>query len=350
MFTPDKTLVIRFSSIGDIVLSSPLLRVLRARFPKSQIDYVTRREYAELVKFNHNLNFTYEFDTMGGFEGLRRLKKRVRDERYDLVIDIHNSIRSRYLRSMRSAEEIVSIDKRIVERTALVKLKKNLYKEIIPVEDRYIEPLKKFGIENDGKGPELHIPDEILFDVSGKMATLQLSRFEKVIGLCPSSKHETKRWPQDRFVEVGIRLGKKFDAKVLVFGGEGDRRLCSSIADSIVEKAGPDHATNFSGQFSLLQTAAAMEYCDVIITNDSGLMHIASAMKKKLVAIFGSTVREFGFFPTGPGSIVIERTGLYCRPCSHIGRRSCPEGHFRCMNEIGVDEVSRCATELVSGN
>ena len=349
MFTPNKTLVIRFSSIGDIVLSSPMLRVLRARFPESQIDYVTRREYAELVKSNHNLNFTHEFDSTGGFEALRRLKKRVKEERYDLVIDIHNSIRSHYLRSVRSAAEILTIDKRIVERTALVKLKKNLYKEIVPVEDRYIEPLKKFGIQNDGKGPEFHIPDEILFEVSGRMATLRLNRFEKVIGLCPSSRHETKRWPQGRFVEVGSRLAKKFEATMLVFGGEADKLLCSSIVEGIVANAGTDRAISFSGQLSLLQTAAAMEYCDVIVTNDSGLMHIASAMKKKLVAIFGSSVREFGFFPTGSGSIVVERASLYCRPCSHIGRNSCPEGHFRCMKEIEVDEVlHRAETHLRS--
>jgi ADP-heptose:LPS heptosyltransferase len=85
-----KTLVIRFSSIGDIVLSTPLLRVLRARFPDGQIDYVTRSEYAELVKSNQNLNRTYEFDARLGFDGLRALKKKIKEERYGLIVDIHD--------------------------------------------------------------------------------------------------------------------------------------------------------------------------------------------------------------------------------------------------------------------
>jgi heptosyltransferase-2 len=100
-----------------------------------------------------------------------------------------------------------------------------------------------------------------------------------------------------------------------------------------------ERASDLSGQFSLLETASAMEFCDVILTNDSGLMHIAAAMKKKVIAIYGSTVCEFGFFPVGTESVIVERNGLYCRPCSHIGRDSCPEKHFRCMKEIQVEEV-----------
>ena len=111
MNTPHKTLVIRFSSIGDIILSTPLLRVLRERFPQGQIDYVTRTEYAGLVRHNANLNVTHEFDAATGFPGLRELKKKLRRERYDLVIDLHNSIRSRYLRSMLGVGSIVKVDK-----------------------------------------------------------------------------------------------------------------------------------------------------------------------------------------------------------------------------------------------
>jgi heptosyltransferase-2 len=104
----------------------------------------------------------------------------------------------------------------------------------------------------------------------------------------------------------------------------------------------------FCGEFSLLETAAAMQYCDVILTNDSGLMHMASAMQKKLVAIFGSTVKEFGFFPSGEQSRVLERQGLHCRPCSHIGRSECPEGHFRCMLDTSVSDAFAVLRAFVS--
>jgi len=105
--------------------------------------------------------------------------------------------------------------------------------------------------------------------------------------------------------------------------------------------------TDLSGEYSLLEVAAAMEFCDIVLTNDSGLMHVACARQRKVVAIFGSTVKEFGFAPSGPESKLIENNSLTCRPCSHIGRSECPKGHFKCMNDIGVDEVYSAALSLM---
>jgi lipopolysaccharide heptosyltransferase II len=338
MNTPGKILVLRFSSIGDIVLSTPLLRVLRAKFPKSQIDYVTRKEYAELIKSNQNINYTYEFDKSEGFNGLRALKKRILAEGYDLFVDIHGSLRSRYIRAFAGAK-VVTVDKREAERSALINLKKDIYSGIVPVFRRYIEPVEPFGVTDDGKGLELHIPDELLFSVSGKTAALNLNRYENVVGLCPTARHATKQWPRERFVELATRCAAQRDSKILVFGGASDILYCDKVANDINEAAGEGRATNLSGRLSLLETAATIDFCDVVVTNDSGLMHIAEARQRNLVAIFGSTVRQFGFFPQSKNSIVIEREGLYCRPCSHIGRSSCPETHFRCMNDISVERV-----------
>jgi lipopolysaccharide heptosyltransferase II len=345
MNTPNKILVLRFSSIGDIVLSTPLLRALRTKFPKSQIDYVTRKEYAELVRSNQNINYTYEFDTANGLNGLRALKKRIKGEGYDLLVDIHGSLRSRYVRAFVGPAHVVIVNKREKERTALVKHKKDLYSDVVPVSQRYIEPVEPLGVIDDGKGLELHIPDEILFGVSGKMAGLKLNQYEKVVGLCPTARHHTKCWPRERFIELALRCTRDRGAKVLLFGGKADTDYCDSMAKAI---DGTGRASSLSGQFSLLETAAAMDFCDVIVTNDSGLMHIAEARQRNLVAIFGSTVRQFGFFPQNKNSIVIEREGLYCRPCSHIGRSSCPEKHFRCMNEIGVDEVFKQTDRMLN--
>ncbi|HEY6952058.1 MAG TPA: hypothetical protein VI758_06600, partial [Bacteroidota bacterium] len=192
MNTPEKILVLRFSSIGDIVLSSPLLRVLRARFPESQIDYVTRKEYAELVKSNQNINYTYEFDSSGGFSALRALKKRIQAEGYDLLVDIHGSLRSRYIRAFTGTSRVLTIDKREKERAALIKLKKDIYKDTVPVSKRYIEAVESLGIKDDGKGPELHIPDDIHFGMAGRMSALNLNKYEYVVGLCPTARHTTK--------------------------------------------------------------------------------------------------------------------------------------------------------------
>lgn len=229
----------------------------------------------------------------------------------------------------------------------LVNFKKNVYRDMVPVVDRYIETVRDFGVTNDGKGLELHIPDEVLFGVSGKMARLKLNRFEKVVGLCPGARHFTKRWPADRFIRVGATCAQETDAKVLLFGGADDEPVCSRICSEINDQAGSERATSLCGQLGLLETGAAMEYCDVIITNDTGLMHLATAMRKKIVVIFGSTVREFGFFPYDPAAVVFERQGLECRPCSHIGRSECPEKHFRCMTEIDADQVYSKAKDLL---
>ena len=346
MDTSTKTLVIRFSSIGDIILSTPLLRVLRARFPNGQIDYVARAEYAELVKSNQNLNHTYGFDASKGFDGLRILKKKIKDERYDLIVDIHDSLRSKYLRSLHGPRVAV-VNKRLMQRSMLVNFKKNVYKEVVRVADRYIEAVKDLGITNDGKGLELHIPDETLLRVSGKIASLKLSQFERVIGLCPGARHFTKRWPPERFARVGAAFAQKADSKILVFGGPKDETICSQICLDINNQAGAERASSLCGLLGLLETAAAMEYCDVVITNDTGLMHIATAMHRKIVAIFGSTVKEFGFFPHDPEAAVLEQAGLDCRPCSHIGRSECPEKHFKCMLDVQPEEAYLRAKALL---
>jgi heptosyltransferase-2 len=345
MIAPEKILIIRLSSIGDIVLATPLVRVLRTSFPSSHIDFVVRKEYAELVRYNKNLDTIVEFDAKTGFPGLRRLKNQLRSEQYDLVLDIHNSLRSRYLRILIGVKNIVVVNKRIFARTMLVKFKKNYYREIISIADRYIETVNKFGVQNDNAGLELHVPDELKLNIYKRMSALEIDHNKKIIGFCPSAKHATKCWPQERFTEIGIRLANEYDTKIILFGGPADKERCGAIADAINERIGKGRAVDLSGELSLLETAPAMEFCDVIVTNDSGLMHVASAMKKKVVAIFGSTVREFGFFPVGTESVIVERAGLYCRPCSHIGRSTCPEGHFRCMKEIQVEDVA----EVIKG-
>jgi len=349
MLISNKTLIIRLSSIGDIVLGSPLIRVLRKRFPSSQIDFVVRKEYSELVRYNPNLNFIHEFNSDGGFRELRKLAGKLRSESYDLVIDIHNSLRSRYLRSFIRAKKVVVIDKRIFARTMLVRFKKNYYRNIISVADRYIEPVKSYRIENDGGGLEIFIPDETAARITEKVSSLKSRSFGKIVGLCPSAKHATKRWPEERFIEAGIILSRELNAKIVIFGGNNDAELCARISHGIKSKAGDECAIDYSSQFSLLETAAAMDFCDIIVTNDSGLMHIAAARCKKIVAIFGSTVREFGFYPVGTENIVIERNGLYCRPCSHIGLDSCPERHFRCMNDIVTDDVVGAVKAIDTG-
>ena len=346
---PNKTVVFRLSSIGDIVLASPLLRAMRAAAgPKARVDFVVKKEFADLVKFSHHLSVVLEFDDSRGFPALQELKEALRAEHYDLVVDLHNNLRTIYLRNFCDTKEVVTVDKRLYERWQLIHFKRNIYGGYLSVADRYIETVQDFGITNDGKGLELFIPDEIQFGISAKMAKLRLNEFEKVVGVCPGAKHYTKRWQKEKFADICTRLAKENHAKILVFGGEKDKNDCGEIAAIVNRNVSENAATDFSGEFSLLEVAAAMELCDVVLTNDTGLMHIACARQRKVVAVFGSTVREFGFAPYGTESVVVENNSLKCRPCSHIGRAECPKGHFKCMKDIGVDEVHRAVRHFVA--
>ena len=345
---PLTTVVFRLSSIGDIVLASPLLRVVRTAIgPNARLDFVVRKEFAELVRSNHHLSVVHEYDPSSGWRGLQRLNTALRAEHYDLAIDLHDSLRTRYLRASCGAKDAAVINKRQWERWKLIHWKKNSYPGIVSVPQRYFETVSDFGLADDHKGLELFIPDAVQSMVTGKMAALRLNRSEFVIGICPGAKHFTKRWQREKFAELGARLALARNARILLFGGPAEKDDCAAVADSIARAAGPDSVADFSGTFSLLETAAAFDSCDVVVTNDSGLMHVAAARKKKIAALFGSTVREFGFAPYGTQAAVIERTGLDCRPCTHIGRAECPQGHFRCMNDITVDAVETSVTELL---
>lgn len=314
----------------------------------ARIDYVVRKDLAELVRYNHHLSIVHEYDASSGFDGLKDLAKELRSEHYDLVIDIHDSIRTKILRAACGAKDSVVIDKRKFERWLLVNLKRNAYDDNLSVAERYIETVEQYGITYDGKGLEVFIPDSILFEISGKMGKLRLNQFEKVIALCPGAKHFTKRWQKEKFAEVAVRAAKEFHAKIFLLGGESEKGDCDFVAGEVSRRVSEHAVSNFAGEFSLLESAATLEFCDAVVTNDSGLMHLAAAKQKKVVAIFGSTVSEFGFAPFGTESVIVEMKNLDCRPCTHIGRRNCPKDHFRCMNDISSDTVFKELSTLLS--
>ncbi|MGE5313286.1 MAG: glycosyltransferase family 9 protein [Acidobacteriota bacterium] len=323
------------------MLASPFLRVLRAAMgPKARLDFVVRKEFAELVRTNPHISVVHEYDAATGWKGLRELNETLRREEFGLAVDLHDSLRTKYLRTCCGAARTTVVDKRQWERWQLVHRKKNLYREIIPVPLRYIETLSEFGIEDDGRGLELFIPDAIQSAVAGRLSSAGLSRFDHVIGLCPGAKHFTKRWQKEKFAETGARFALERNAKILLFGGHAETEDCAFVAEAIRRKAGEGAVLDLSGSLSLMETAAAFDFCDVVVTNDSGLMHIAAARQRRIVAIFGSTVLELGFGPFGTEAQVVERKDLACRPCTHIGRAECPLGHFKCMNDIAADDVA----------
>jgi lipopolysaccharide heptosyltransferase II len=337
--TLNKTLIIRLSSIGDIVLASPLIRGIRKRFPKAQVDFLVKTEYADLVRYNPHLRYVIEFDSLGGLAELRALKGKIRREEYDAIIDIQGNFRSSFLRS-RLSSAVLKVDKRRVARFLLVNFKWNIYRSAPAVPVRYLETVRSLEIQDDGAGLELFVPEETSVRMWDRLSKAGIDGEGYVVGLCPGAKHATKRWLREYFEQLAVTLVKEDNAKLLLFGGKEDREVCASIGRRMVQETGKrSDILDYGGTLSLLEIASALDACSTIVANDSGLLHLAAARKRRVVAIFGPTVREFGFYPFGTESKVVERQGLYCRPCTHIGAQVCPEGHFRCMKEITVEEV-----------
>lgn len=346
--TIHRTLIIRFSSIGDILLSSLLLRVFHKRFPECQIDYLVKQEYADLVRFNPHVASVMAFPTPGGICELHETWKSIQNSHYDLVVDLHDSIRSRYLCA--GVPNVVRIRKRKLARFLLVKVKWDVYHWFggaPSVAERYLEPVKDLGVENDGNGLEVFIPDSASANADKVLLHAGIKEKGAAIGICPSARHNNKMWLKERFAETASSLAREENAAILLFGSGKDEEIRCGEIKSLIEQQSPRTIVlDLSGRISLLGTAALMDTCSVVITNDSGLMHLAAARKRKVVAIFGPTVRNLGFFPYGTKSTVVEDISLSCRPCTHIGLAHCPRGHFKCMNDIESSTVIE-ATRLL---
>jgi heptosyltransferase-2 len=345
--TISKTLVIRFSSVGDILLSTLLVRVLRRRFPQAQIDYLVKARHAELLRGNPHLSRVLTLPDGASFREMRRLRAQVRAERYDLIFDIHDSLRSRFVCAGHPA--VRRYRKRRFARWLLIHAHRDVYRWFggAPgVAERYLEPAAEYGIVDDGGGLEVFPGPE---DVAAAADAVQGLPPGTLVGVCPTARHQTKMWPPESFARAACLLARiPGIAAVVLLGGPDDRERCAGVAQSIraIDAAIP--VRDASGGLSLLASAALLDRCAVVLTNDSGLMHLASARHRPVVAVFGPTVRQLGFFPTGTRAEVVEHPDLACRPCSALGSERCPQSHFRCMLDIPAERVADAARRLLA--
>ncbi len=336
-----KILMTRFSSMGDIVLTTPVIRALRRKFPKARIDYVTKRQFTELLHGNPGLNTVYAYDSRAGFAGLRVLGKQLREQRYDLLVDLHNNLRSHMLQALIRPRRTVRYSKHLIRRTLLVKGGVNLYpRPIIQMPDRYLRPLEKWGVENDDAGLELFPSDADRAKVAGLFRQHHVSNDELVIGLGPIASFPLKQWPVERFAEVGQELVKRYQARIILFGGPADVEQVHPLAAHI-----PRHPIVLCGQLSMMESAAALERCALFVGNDTGTAHIASAMGCKVVEIFGPTVEELGFYPYHVPAHVVS-SPLPCRPCTHTGKGRCTLNTHACMRNIAAADVMTAVQHL----
>jgi lipopolysaccharide heptosyltransferase II len=307
-----KILVIRFSSLGDILLTTPFLRVLHKKQNSAKIDFLVRTSFIDAVKLNPNINEIFSWQTE---VELNNVVTELKKCDYDLVIDLQNNFRSKKVVA-KLVKRNFSFQKPNIKKFLLVNSKINLLKDKKSIPQRYVEVVPELEIEDEGL--ELFLPSDL---------TSELKSEKEIIGFAPGAFHYTKRWPIEYFAELGNKLTKD-GFTIAIFGGKSDREICNDLHSRI------ENSIDISNDNELFKTAVEMKKCKLVVCNDSGLMHTATSVGTPVVSIFGSTVTEFGFSPFGVKSLIIENNNLSCRPCSHIGKSSCKKKHFNCMLEL----------------
>jgi heptosyltransferase-2 len=336
----DRILVIRLSSLGDVVLTAPALRALRSRFPTSRIDFLTSKPYVDLASALPGVDRVLEFDKRGGLKELLRWQFRLLRTRYSIIVDLQNSSRSACWRALAFPVIWVKARRYRLRRFLLIHLRKNLYPCILPVPVRYLAAVDSLGCGDDGGGLELRVPEDIARQTHEELEGSEATG-ERAIILAPGARHATKRWPVENWADLARTLLSR-DYQVILVGDRADEPLIEAIVRDVTDKG----VRSFINQ-PLLKVAALLQFGACLISNDSGPMHLATAVGAPVVALFGPTVEEFGFFPFRARSEVIQRD-LPCRPCSAMGSEQCPEDHFRCMRDITVAEVLSATERLIS--
>lgn len=348
---PQKILLIRLSAIGDILLTTPLLRALRTQYPNAQLDFVVKSEFAEVLRYHPALNTLYEVNTKKGWPELMALGRRLFAADYDVIFDIHKNFRSRYLVQAARPQRVLRHRKHVFRRWLLVHTKINLLQNVPSIYQRYLEAAAPLNISPqplaDGRWLELFLSEKEEREADFAILANNWQIGVPMVGLAPGAGYFTKRWPAEYFGQLAVDLIRQ-RYQVVVLGGRQDCDFAKQIEQAVESSTGrQNQLINLAGKLSLLGSASVVKRCRLLVANDSGLMHLAEAVGTPLLAVFGSTTHELGFFPHLKTSRVIENLGLSCRPCSHLGFNECPRGHFRCMQEITVDEVANAAQEIM---
>ena len=314
-----KFLIIRFSSIGDIVLTTPVIRCLKEQVKDAEVHYCSKPGFKGFLDTNPYIDKLHLLDG-----DLNTLVKQLQQEKFDYVIDLHNNLRTRVIK-LRLGVKSYSFDKLNFKKWLLVQFKKNTLPPTHIV-DRYLDTLKKFNIVNDNKGLDYFIPEKDKVERSSLPEAFRNTYVAVAIG----AQHFTKRLPNDRLVELCERIQKP----VVLLGGKEDAANGDLIAEAC--KAKGLQVFNACGKYNLNQSASLLEQSEKVFSHDTGLMHIAAALKKEIWSIWGNTVPEFGMYPYQTKYHILENKGLDCRPCSKIGYQACPKGHFKCMKELDL--------------
>lgn len=310
-----KVLIIRFSSIGDIVLTTPIVRCVKKQL-KADVYFVTKQKFVATIGENKFITKIYTFNNH-----LAEIEEDLINENFDIVIDLHKNIRSKKL-ALKLKKKVYSFDKLNIKKWILTNFKINLLPKNLHIVDRYFEGIKSLGVSYDGVGLDYFVNE--LDDQYGKMFLHENGEYATLV---LGANYYTKRIP----LEICSKIIEKSKLKIVLLGGIDVADEAKALKEKFSNKI-----ISLVSKTNLNQSAAIIKYANKVFTSDTGLMHIAAAYNKEIEIYWGSTDKIFGMYPfmseyNENKVIHKEVLGLSCRPCSKIGYDRCPKGHFKCM-------------------
>jgi heptosyltransferase-2 len=325
-----KILIIRLSSIGDIVLTTPIIRCIKTQIPNVEIHYLTKANNAIILNNNPYVDMIITYSG-----SLSETIKHLRKENYSLIIDLHKQLRSLIIK-LRLFKPYRTFNSLKIKKWLLVRYKLNQLPDLHIV-DRYFETLNgiKYKVINDDKGLDYFLADEDYISPDA----LPLSFQDGYVAVVVGSKHQTKQIPLDKLIQLCQGINKS----IVLLGDKDDRHKAI-----LVENAVGARVFNACGAYNLNQTSSLIANSDGVITPDTGLMHIAAALNKNIISVWGNTIPQFGMYPYLPKDSkaeihIFEKKDLNCRPCSKLGFKECPKKHFDCMRSLDYDKIADIA-------
>jgi ADP-heptose:LPS heptosyltransferase len=317
-----KFLLIRFSSIGDIVLTTPVIRCLKKQVPDAEVHFLVKNSFRAVVEHNpyidklHVLAHSWEL-----------MIEELKTENYDYIIDLHHNTKTMRVKNALKKRSF-SFYKLNIQKYFYTAFKIHILPKVHIV-DRYMKTVESFGVKNDGAGLDYFTGTEGV-----KKEDIPASHSAGYIACVIGAAHGTKRWP----VHKWKAFCEKMDHPVILLGDHHDEANGNEIASG-----DPIKIYNSCGKFTINESADLVRKSKLVISNDTGLMHIAAAFKRPIISLWGNTVPSFGMTPyygDAPVSdVIMQVKKLWCRPCSKIGYNKCPLGHFKCMERIEADDV-----------
>jgi len=330
-----KVLFIRFSSLGDVLLTTPIIRTFRTHFPDAEIHFLTKKQFSPLLEYNPFIDTIISFDSEN--ESMLLLITRLQKEHYTHIIDLHDKLRSALIKRFVRGK-VITYKKKHNYRKKM--LKDHDLKPIFSTVDLYASVLEDFDLSLDERKLELFLPDNE-HDIATSFLPADKTR---IVTISPGASWHTKQYPAEYYKKIIRHLLDHYDVRIVLIGTEQEKNLTTELAALSENKI-----LDLGGRTSLIESAVIIKHSDLFISGDCGPMHIAAAFGIPQIAIFGPTHPKLGFSPINTNAVIIQKD-LPCRPCSLHGKGKCPKAHFKCMMDIKPEEIFEKIVDIIKRN